>query len=102
MALKTIAQSSTVRHRGPILSIDQLSAIAPVRLMRPYVGRRPVTPQRSEGDTIEPRVSVPMPNGMSPAAVPAAEPAEEPLEPWLTSHGFRVFPPNHVSPIASS
>ena len=76
-----MAQSSTRRHSGPILSLAQLRAIAPCRLIRPKVGRRPATPQRVAGDTIEPRVSVPMPKAASPAAVMDAEPAEEPLEP---------------------
>src|SRR6266487_2916915 len=80
----------------------QLKAIAPARLTRPYVGRRPVTPQRSAGETIEPYVSEPMPKGINPAAVAADEPAEEPLEPCLRFHGLRVLPPNHVSSIASS
>ncbi len=41
MALNTIAQSSTDRHIGPTVSIAQLSAMAPWRLTRPYVGRNP-------------------------------------------------------------
>jgi hypothetical protein len=81
MALNTMAQSSTVRQMGPILSIDQLNAIDPVLLTRPYVGRRPVVPHRVEGDTMEPHVSVPMENATSPAAVADAEPADDPLDP---------------------
>jgi hypothetical protein len=38
----------------------QLSAIAPVRLTRPKLGRRPVTPQRADGEMIDPQVSVPI------------------------------------------
>src|ERR1017187_2095745 len=102
MALNTIAQSSTVRQIGPSLSIDQLSGIAPTRLTRPYVGRKPVAPHRSHGDTIDPYVSEPMPKGMSPAAVAAVDPAEEPLEPPFRFHGLRVMPPNHTSPFARS
>src|SRR6266568_4454681 len=102
MALNTMAQSSTVRQMGPSLSIDQLRAMAPARLTRPKVGRRPVTPQRSHGDTMEPRVSEPIPNGIKPAAVAAQEPADEPLEPCLTFHGLRVMPPDQISPIANS
>src|SRR5260221_9370138 len=102
MALKTMAQSSAVRAIGPSLSMDQLNVIAPVRLTRPYVGRSPVTPQRSHGETMEPYVSEPMANGMSPAAVAAAGPAEEPLEPCFRFHGLRVMPPYQCSPIASS
>ena len=44
---------------GPTLSIVQQSAIAPARLTRPNVGRKPVTPQRVLGEMIDPRVSVP-------------------------------------------
>src|SRR5712692_1655581 len=102
MALKTRAQSSTVRHIGPILSIDQLNAIAPFLLTRPYVGLRPVVPHRVEGETIEPQVSVPIENATRPAAVAEAEPAEEPLEPCLRFHGFLVVPPYQTSPHASS
>src|SRR6266567_3013974 len=102
MALKTIAQSSTVRQIGPSLSIVQLKAIAPVRLTRPKLGRSPVVPHRSHGETIEPSVSEPMPNGIKPAAVAAHDPAEEPLDPCLGFHGLRVMPPNQVSPIANS
>src|SRR5574341_89586 len=102
MALKTSAQSSTVRQIGPILSIDQLKAIAPARLTRPYVGRKPVTPQRVDGETMEPHVSVPMLNATNPAEVAEAGPAEEPLEPCSKFHGLRVMPPNQTSPQANS
>ena len=48
--------------------------MAPARLTLPKVGRRPVTPQRVLGETIEPQVSVPRANGTRPAATAAAEP----------------------------
>ena len=38
MALRTRAQSSTERVMGPILSMDQTSAMAPVRGTRPKAG----------------------------------------------------------------
>ena len=76
----TSAQSAIERHRGPILSMVHESAMAPVFGTRPNVGRTPATPQRVLGETIEPRVSVPMENPTSPAAVAEAEPAEDPLE----------------------
>src|ERR671911_3021059 len=98
MALKTSAQSSTVRHIGPILSIVQLNAIAPWRLTRPYVGRRPTTPFTADGEMIEPRVSVPMEKPTSPAAVAEPGPAEDPLDPPRSGssgiHGFLVCPRN--------
>jgi len=78
---------------GPSLSILHESAIAPDRLTLPYVGRSPVTPQRVDGDTMEPSVSLPIAKPTNPAAVVAAEPAEEPLEPCSRFQGFRVRPP---------
>src|ERR1041384_2436898 len=102
MALKTSAQSSTLLHIGPILSIDQLKAIAPVLLTRPYVGLSPVTPHRVDGETIDPHVSVPMANPTSPADVAEADPADEPLDPSDSFQGFLVIPPNQTSPQASS
>src|SRR5512147_2819961 len=81
--------------------MDQLSVIAPVRLTRPKVGRNPVTRQRVQGETIDPKVSVPMANGTKPAAVAAAGPADEPLLPSLRFQGLRVMPPNQTSPMAS-
>jgi len=98
IAASTSAQSSTERQIGPILSTDQQSAIAPARLTRPKVGRRPVVPQRCEGEVIEPSVSVPIANAQSPATVAEAEPALEPLEPSFRFQGLRVLPANQMSP----
>src|SRR6516162_3919437 len=100
MACITRAQSSAARQIGPSLSIVQANAIAPVQGTKPNVGRNPVVPQRVEGDEIEPSVSEPMAKATQPAAVAEAEPADEPLEPSLVFHGFRVRPPNHLSPMA--
>ena len=97
-----MAQSCAVRQRGPILSIDHDSAIAPVRLTLPNVGRKPVTPFTVDGDTMEPQVSEPMAKGTNPAAVAEAEPADDPLEPIFVYHGLRVLPPNQTSPQANS
>src|SRR5271154_6974801 len=97
-----MAQSSTARQIGPILSIVQLSAMAPVRGTKPKVGRSPVVPQRVEGDEIEPSVSVPSAKPTHPAATALALPAEDPLEPCRLFHGFRVRAPNHRSPCASA
>src|SRR5579872_4951035 len=91
------AQSVTVRQMGPTLSHDQHSAMAPCRDTRPNVGRRPVVPQRCEGDTMEPRVSVPMEKPTSPAAVAEAEPADDPDEPSSGFQGLRDIPPNQMS-----
>src|SRR5881296_964417 len=87
---------------GPSLSMLHESAIAPVRGTRPNDGRRPVHPQRVEGEEIEPKVSDPMLNATHPAAVAEAGPADEPLDPWFVFHGLRVTPPNHTSPCASA
>ena len=69
------------------------SAMAPVRGTRPKVGRRPVVPQRVEGEEMEPRVSVPMAKPTQPAATALAVPAEMPLEPCFGFHGLRVRAP---------
>jgi hypothetical protein len=55
--------------------------MAPVRGTNPKVGLRPVTPQRVEGEEMEPSVSDPMANGTQPAATALAGPAEDPLDP---------------------
>src|SRR5580704_15984812 len=100
MACITKAQSSTERQIGPSLSIVQAKAMAPVRGTKPKVGRYPLVPQRVEGEEMDPRVSDPMANATHPDAVAEADPADEPLEPWSVFHGFRVRPPNHLSPMA--
>src|SRR5438270_4053419 len=100
MAAKTRAQSSTERLMGPILSMLQASVMQPCRLTRPKVGRKPVAPHCRQGETMLPRVSLPMAKPTSPATAADAEPADEPLEPCLGSQGLRVRPPNHRSPIA--
>src|SRR5687768_14734371 len=74
----------------------------PCRLIRPYVGRRPTTPQVLAGETIEPPVSVPTANPTRPAAVADAGPADDPLAPRSGFHGLRVRARNHRSPTASS
>src|SRR6476660_9807487 len=97
-----MAVSSTARQIGPSLSMVQESAMAPVLGTSPNVGRRPVVPQRVEGDEIEPRVSDPIAKATQPAAVAEADPADDPLDPCLVFQGLRVMPPNHLSPWASA
>src|ERR1051325_1686200 len=80
----------------------QESGLAPVRGTKPKVGRKPVVPQRVEGEEMDPRVSEPIAKATHPAAVAEAEPADEPLEPCCGFHGLRVMPPNHLSPSASA
>ena len=100
--MSTITVSSTLRAMGPSLSSDQHSVIAPVRGTRPNVGRRPVTPQRIEGLTMLPPVSLPIAKPTSPAATAAPGPALEPDEPSSSSQGFIVCPPNQMSLRASA
>src|SRR5579864_937033 len=77
ITLKTIAASSTVRVIGPTRSCDHARTIPPSRLTRPNVGRSALNPHRVVGETIEPEVSVPIPNATQPAAVADAGPADE-------------------------
>src|SRR5215470_14213082 len=102
MAWRTSIASSTVRVIGPSLSNDQQSVIAPVRATRPNVGRNPVMPQRIEGLTILPPVSLPIENDTSAADVAAPGPALDPDAPSSRSQGFIVWPPNQTSLSASA
>src|SRR6516162_2113374 len=102
MVCITIAQSSAYRHIGPRRSCVHESAITPYRLIRPNVGRSPVTPHRAEGLNMEPLVSEPNEKPTRPAAVAEPGPADDPLEPWFISQGFFVWPPHQLSPCASS
>src|SRR5688572_21509187 len=91
-----MASSSALLQIGPILSRLQQSTMAPLRLTVPKVGRNPVAPQRVEGETIDPSVSVPIVNGNKPATTEAADPADDPLDPCCRFQGFFVSPPNHL------
>ena len=66
--------------------------MAPYRLTRPYVGRKPLMPQKAEGQMIEPQVSVPMANAARPAATIAPEPDDDPHVQHFVSHGFFAAP----------
>ena len=59
-------------------------------------------PQRMEGLTMLPSVSLPMANPTRPAATAAPGPALEPEEPSSSSQGFMVWPPNQMSLSASA
>src|SRR4051812_30480865 len=102
MALRINIVSSTLRVMGPSLSRDQQSVMAPARGTRPNVGRSPVMPQRMEGLTMLPSVSLPIANPTRPAATAAPGPALEPEEPSSSSQGFMVWPPNQTSLSASA
>src|SRR6476661_6732898 len=97
-----MASSSALRQIGPALSRLQHKTMAPLLLTVPNVGRKPVAPQRVEGETIDPRVSVPRAKGNKPATTDAAEPAEDPLDPCWRSQGFLVSPPNHLLLLAKA
>ena len=53
------AASRTLRVNVPTVSSDEANAISPYRLIRPYVGFSPTTPQSDAGCRTEPPVSVP-------------------------------------------
>ncbi len=97
IAESTRPQSSAERAIGPSLSSVHDSAIAPRRDTRPYVGRRPVTPQNAAGVRIEPDVSEPIANGTRPAATAAPGPLELPPLQYFGFHGLRPGPLNAAS-----
>src|SRR5918992_3473114 len=94
MAASTRPQSSALRPMGPILSMDQESAIAPYRLTRPYVGRRPVIPLNAAGVMMEPHVSLPIAKGTSAALTAAPGPDDDPPDQYARFHGVRAGPVN--------
>src|SRR3546814_754540 len=66
------------------------------------LGRKPVTPQRSDGLRIEPRLSVPIAKLQSAAATADAAPALDPPDGSAVFQGLRTMPPYQVAPWASS
>src|SRR5262245_34340306 len=97
IAASTRLASSTLRAIGPSLSIVQHRAIAPCRLTRPYVGRRPVTPEYADGVRIDPDVSLPIANGTSPAPTAEPGPLDEPPLQKPVFQGLRPGPLNAAS-----
>src|SRR3546814_3874630 len=87
---------------GPILAGDGVKGIQPWTGTRPKVGRKPVTPQRSDGLRIEPRLSVPIAKLQSAAATADAAPALDPPDGSAVFQGLRTMPPYQVAPWASS
>src|SRR5919106_3374486 len=77
MAPKVIAQSKTVRERGPTVSMDQEAPNTPYRLTLPQLGRMPTSPQKAAGPRMEPPVSSPREVEHRKAAVAAPEPLLE-------------------------
>src|SRR5882724_3174188 len=97
MTRRIVSQSRALRARGPSLSSDQESAIAPRRETRPKVGRRPEMPQNEAGQTIDPQVSEPMANGTRPAATAAPDPDDEPQVQRSRFQGLRAAPVSEES-----
>src|SRR3546814_7250424 len=77
-------------------------SIQPWTGTRPKVGRKPVTPQRSDGLRIEPRLSVPIAKLQSAAATADAAPALDPQDGSAVFQGLRTMQPYQVAPWASS
>src|SRR5688572_10939936 len=80
--------SSALSARGPIVSSVNDNGMAFARLTRPYVGLRPVTPQKCAGRRIEPPVSEPSAAGVIRAATPVPDPEDEPP---VTCAGFQAL-----------
>ena len=95
---RTSSQSLAERAKGPSLSSDQESAIAPCRDTRPNVGRSPETPQNDDGQRIDPQVSEPMANGTSAAATAAPAPDDEPHVQRSRFQGLWAAPVSDASP----
>jgi hypothetical protein len=60
--------------------------------MRPYVGRRPISPQKDAGPRTEPPVSEPSAKSTTPAATAEAEPDDEPPGTRSGAAGFTGVP----------
>src|SRR4051812_50114987 len=86
------AQSSALRAKGPTVSSDCDSGIAPARLIRPTVVFNPVTPQKCAGIRIEPPGSEPSAAKVKRAATAEPEPDDEPPVMWSIFQGFRTAP----------
>src|SRR5450755_506239 len=95
-----MAASLTVRAIGPAVSCVLEIGIIPLRLNKPTVGFIPTMPQNEEGATTEPSVSVPIATAQRLAATAAPEPELEPQGLRSSIHGFFVWPPLLVHPLA--
>src|SRR5258708_4856809 len=83
---------------GPSLSIDHAMVIAPYRLTRPKLGRKPETPHQVVGHMMDPRVSDPMAHGARPADTTAPDPLDEPQVQQSGFQGFRAGPVKEANP----
>ena len=87
------ATSSTLRPIGPGLSWLALMGTTPAVGTAPTVGLSPTTPATEHGQTMDPSVSVPTANGVSPAASAAPDPEDEPPALRSSAHGLPTRPP---------
>ena len=84
--------SSAFLAIGPIWSKEEAKATRPYLETAPYVGLRPVTPQKEAGCLMDPPVSEPSATGANAAATHAAEPPDEPPGTLSVSQGLDVIP----------
>src|SRR5262245_7613903 len=90
MACRVRAQSSTVRERGPMVSMDRMAGRRPCRLTRPQEALRATAPRQAAGPRTDPRVSAPREVAHRKAAVAPPEPLLEPPVKRSRSQGFRA------------
>jgi hypothetical protein len=88
----SVAASRTLRVKVPTVSRDEANAMSPYRLISPYVGLKPTTPQSDAGWRTEPPVSVPSAHTASPEATAAALPPLEPPGTVSRSQGLWTGP----------
>src|SRR5216683_1968123 len=86
------AASGTLRASAPRVSSVSEIIFAPTRLIVPYVGLYPTTPQYAAGRMIEPAVCVPNASGTIQSATAAAEPDDEPPGVCIGFRGLHVGP----------
>src|SRR5579872_3506313 len=89
-----MAQSSTVRAKGPGVSRVGQSGSTPKVLIRPMLTLSPVMPHQDAGIRTEPPVSEPMAQGVQRAATATPDPDEDPPGVrWVfKSQGFQGVP----------
>lgn len=69
---------------GPTQSKNSDKAYTPLVSRLPCVSLRAYRPERVDGVTIDPTVSVPIARGLKPEATATAEPVEDPPGAWNT------------------
>src|SRR6516225_4495868 len=84
--------SATVRASTPRVSSVSEIIFAPTRLMVPYVGLYPTTPQNAAGRIIEPAVCEPKARGTIQSATAAPDPDDDPPGVCSGLRGLHVGP----------